>query len=832
MKIKNVTLEMSLKPFKQMDEAYITSICEKLFDQWSALTRHADRVSVLLWTADGSEILEYGGSLEDEIEWARYVGGATRKIKLNPNDPEQIGLHSRPYLYMDHPPVITYGRLRQIVLKLKEIGTRKLNKPVRVGATFDPGPEFAKSPFKYERHPEICCGDTMGARSFVCAHTTLNADDVPYAGFPEGIPQDTPFGIFFGRQCQHFLSDLDFDYIWFSNGFGFGTETWGIRGAIFDGEQFDAARVPAVQADILSFWTYFRQECPAFAIETRGTNLATGSDLASDGVPLKHIYEGGYNLLPPPNSPWAAINGDFGIELAGYMSRICELPDEDYPFRYYTHDPWWMNSPWLDRYGREPHDIYLPLAVTRLDRAGQPHPPSHIQFLTVDNSLGGIPDQVPNEVIPHILAALAEAPDAPSPLVWVYPFDEYHEWVQTPERIGELFFSDWFIRGAIAQGFPLNTVVSTRNFLEIARQNPSRLAGSVLVSPLPAAGSDVEKGLLSLVEAGGQVLVYGPLAHASSMLLNALQLRRAEALSGEMQIELASPHPDDVRTGAFPHRLIHRPLINAGGIQAVLQQDAHKTVTVCAMVSAGAEQRVAALVRQASDWHGGQLGWVRGTISSRIEPEQRLPVADDLSEVFSGESLMRIVLARFGFDMRVSKYQPDTPAPLTLVHRHANAFYFSGFTPDTTTQIKLAFPQGAPVLLGYETQLQDGYATYHMPRAWHRECRVFVQQEQSTVVSCVELPAVSYWGKRKFMVRGLVDATVRFYPERGFEETTKVLLNPRDPYLIGEPVDSVLKQDGSGSYIEVCNVTGWLVFAWDLPDAPAAEVQQLTALYD
>lgn len=116
-------------------------------------------------------------------------------------------------------------------------------------------------------------------------------------------------------------------------------------------------------------------------------------------------------MLGPPNFPWAALNGDFGPELIGYMSRMAELPGAAYPFRFYVHDPWWMNSPWLDRYGREPHDIYLPLACSRVDAAGAVVGPSDIQFLTIDDSLGNMPDRCPNEVVPHILAGLDDGPD-------------------------------------------------------------------------------------------------------------------------------------------------------------------------------------------------------------------------------------------------------------------------------------------------------------------------------------------------------------------------------------------------------------------------------------
>ena len=123
-----------------------------------------------------------------------------------------------------------------------------------------------------------------------------------------------------------------------------------------------------------------------------------GIDLASNALPLADIYAGGFDMEPPPNSPWAAINGDFGLELAGYMSRIAELPaGKGYPFRFYVHDPWWLNSPWLDRYGREPHDIYLPLAVGRVNAAGRVETPRSIALLTIDDSYGRMPEKCPTK---------------------------------------------------------------------------------------------------------------------------------------------------------------------------------------------------------------------------------------------------------------------------------------------------------------------------------------------------------------------------------------------------------------------------------------------------
>ena len=54
--VKNVTLEMSLKPFKKMTPEYVRGVVEGIYEQWRPLIGKAEVISVLLWTADGSEI--------------------------------------------------------------------------------------------------------------------------------------------------------------------------------------------------------------------------------------------------------------------------------------------------------------------------------------------------------------------------------------------------------------------------------------------------------------------------------------------------------------------------------------------------------------------------------------------------------------------------------------------------------------------------------------------------------------------------------------------------------------------------------------------------------
>lgn len=810
--IRNVTLEMSLKPFKVMDEAYIAGVCEEFFKQWWALARHAEQVSVLLWVADGSEILDYRGEMDTPLEWARYIGIGNWEIAPGSGPPE-LSLHQRPYYYTENPPVITYGGLARIAAIIKRVGTEQTGKPVRVGATFDPGPEFAKSSFKYERHPEVCMGNTIGKGSFVCSYSVLHGDDVAYAGFPEGIPEGTPFGTFFGRQCQNFLSDLGFDYIWFSNGFGFGLEAWGVTGAVFDGEDFDTGEIASVRRKILDFWKFFREECPGFPIETRGTNLSTGMDLASDGVPLRSIYRGEFRMAPPPNSPWAALDGDFGLELVGYMSKIAEIPRDRYPFRYYTHDPWWLNSPWLDRYGREPHDIYLPMSVARVTEAGETMPPTDILFLTIDDSYGRMPVEVPNEVIPHILRGRADSPDAPGPVVWVYPLDEYHDMTfGDPPRVEEVLFGDWFMRQAVNTGFPLNTVITTANLPKALSAKPKVFRESILTSIVPDAGTVLERTLLEFVQAGGRVLLYGPLRHASEELLQAVNLRLDAPIAGELAVTLTE-NPDISHRIETPAKTHHRALTCAGGIQAVVAADEDEYTRVRAVVNGETGERMVALSRALPEWNGGRMAWVRGTNSNYYRKGSRLLATDNANEWFAGEQLMRHLLTDFGYTFAVDHREPDDRVPMVCVARCRNGFFFSGYHADTTVTLRLRFPQGAPLLVGYETILDAGCSTYIMPRAWHRECRVFVEQTDGSKVTCREMRSGHYGVQRRTQILNLQDATVRFYPETGTEKRVSMVVNSPYPY-VKNTIPFTLEDGSMGVYCEAKNVTGNLIISW------------------
>ena len=99
MQLSNVQLEVSLKPFKALSEAGLREVCRRLFEQWLPLCRTSRQVSVLLWAADGSEILDYQGDLSAEFEWAKWVGVANPRAE-KPKGPKGEAVHHNPRLYI------------------------------------------------------------------------------------------------------------------------------------------------------------------------------------------------------------------------------------------------------------------------------------------------------------------------------------------------------------------------------------------------------------------------------------------------------------------------------------------------------------------------------------------------------------------------------------------------------------------------------------------------------------------------------------------------------------------------------------------------------------
>ena len=800
---RDIQLEMSLKPFFDNTAETRELVIREVFEQWRALWRHAESVSFMLWVAEGSEILEYDGKMETPFEWAKYHGAPNEHMwNLKPSadkrsvpdhngigqnhgkdfDPDKRGIHNRAYLYRPEPAEFTFAWLRDLVSDIKRIGGEVTGMPIYVGETYDIGPEFAKSRFKFDWHREILGDGPLFKEQFVSCEAVLKGDDRCYAAYPEGIPDGTRIGTFMGKQLTRLFEDCGFDFLWLSNGFGFSLEPWAMVGEVFDGENFYPERSEGIQARILNFWKDLRAEFPLkYHLRTRGTNMATGIDVGSDASPLREIYEGGFGVDAPVNSPWAALDGDFGLELSGWMSHIARHPGDTFRYRFYIHEPWWLNSPWLDRYNRTPHDIYLPMSVSRLQADGCVELPRDFSLLTVDDSYGMMPLQVPNEVIPHILRCRETAPDACGPLLWVYPFDDVHE-----SAPGRALHVDSFMGAAINEGVPLNTVVDLPDL-------PETLPGSILISSVPTPGSDSESLLWDRLERGASLILIGAM-QAGSVFLKQLEMELAEELSGDFVM------PDG-------RILSHLPMLSGGGF---------RECGGCAVLSGeqDGQQRTVSAVK-------GRLAWTRGSLSTaEFDPENPQPIRGPILRPLNPElfypagQLLRELLGEFGWKISAETHACETRFPYLTAHRFRNALMLSGYSRDEQAVLKLRHPLGAPLLKGMYNRVVEGETQISGSQAWQNECRVFLESGEDGVMQTKESPQLMHGVHRRLLVFGAKNATLIFLVETGHTDQIRILRDPHFPYFVGDFVEPVIEQSEWGPLLRIENVNETILIEW------------------
>ncbi|MFA5562303.1 MAG: hypothetical protein WDA00_06670 [Eubacteriales bacterium] len=787
-KLKNIVFEMSLKPFTRLDQPFVEQVVRQVFTDWAPLSRHAESVGIMFWAADGSQILDYAGKLDDTFEWGRHIGGANKRNYWNQDtDPRRISMHNAPFPYCDQPVTFTYRDLKRIVETIKRIGPELTGLPVTVGETFDPGPEFAVSDFKYRRHRECLIIAEGNDFAFLSCRSTLHADNRPYAAYPKGIPEGEPFGTFLGKQAQRYFEDLGFDFIWFSNGFGFGGEATTAGGGATGGFERTDAEHEEDMRTLLKFWDYFTSEFH-YPIRTRGTNSTAGLDFATCGANAKELYEK-LDFLPPPNPPWSALDFNFGLELASYMSRMAELPGEHILYRNYLHDPWWSNSPWQDRYEGQPHDIYMTLACARLNEQGKVQLPDHMHILTIDNSFGEMPERCVLEPTAHFVRAFDSAPDAPSPLVWIYPFADY-------QTLGEgrrlkVTSEDWFMVHAINSGLPVSSVMSYENFLSVRGKDPQFLASHTLVIPVPQPDSPMNREIIRFVEAGGRVMLYGSLEGACAELRQLLGIRLEQSLDGHFTLQ--TNMAGDLDLGAQLSHAADYDRQSMGGVAEVADG-----CEVLSTVYRGDEKRVVLAKVQ----HGGTAVWCRGYgLPTKVYTPEKIELARHFA-----------MAARFTeIDIRLVRRSPRSWSPMIMCSRHRSSLWFSACSRDTTVELSFGTELGAPLFKGFETYLQGGRSTYRFPRAWHLECRAFVSQPTDGVLVCGEESPGEYFAVHRMQINGLKNATVYILPLDDNFDKMSVGLDIDEYVEVSKPYHFEIVNTRWGRMMKLTDITGKLV---------------------
>jgi hypothetical protein len=97
-----------------------------------------------------------------------------------------------------------------------------------------------------------------------------------------------------------------------------------------------------------------------------------------------------------------------------------------------------------------------------------------------------------------------------------------------------------------------------------------------------------------------------------------------------------------------------------------------------------------------------------------------------------------------------------------------------------------------------------------MPRAWHNEARVFVDQRESGEVSCVEYLAGMVGFRRRMLVKGLKEATVTFLPE----DKGRVVFQVNDMRVHIEESSIPVTRSDDGRKLVVRGITGSLFISW------------------
>ena len=175
---------------------------------------------------------------------------------------------------------------------------------------------------------------------------------------------------------------------------------------------------------------------------------------------------------------------------------------------------------------------------------------------------------------------------------------------------------------------------------------------------------------------------------------------------------------------------------------------------------------------------------------------------------------MRALLARLGYRMSTGKEDLSVRNPLWFVSRVNNGFFFTGYVPRIGGKSRFRFPFGAPLLIGWETRLESGFSTYTFGRSYHEECRVFIEQEADTVVSCKEEASRNMDVRRRIRVSGLENATVRFYREADAMDCPVSIGEHTGGFARGRPDDVDYELEAGGRQLVARGVSGGIIFTW------------------
>jgi len=268
----------------------------------------------------------------------------------------------------------------------------------------------------------------------------------------------------------------------------------------------------------------------------------------------------------------------------------------------------------------------------------------------------------------------------------------------------------------------------------------------------------------------------------------------------------------DVMQDKSPSAMRHDEKLSGGGIETMIASESISDTKILAQAFQNKERRDIVVFRQNSEWNGGSVCYVRGTNSATYKGGHLL-TPDDPGIWFPGPSLMRHSLKLFGYSLVYDKKNTGVQDPVNCISRHDNGFFFSGFVPNQTVEQQYRFPQGAPLIIGWETELKNGSTTYRFPKAFFEECRIFIEQQEG-IISCYEIHSGEKGITRRIGIKGLQNAKVRFYPPANVAPSSiKAYLNAGYPFKNGQ-IESKKGEQYPGYYHVYEDISGQLIVAW------------------
>ncbi|MDF2648089.1 MAG: hypothetical protein K0Q73_3894, partial [Paenibacillus sp.] len=452
------------------------------------------------------------------------------------------------------------------------------------------------------------------------------------------------------------------------------------------------------------------------------------------------------------------------------------------------------------------------LSVARVNAEGGLESPRIVEILTIDTEKGELNEDVPMEIIPHMKKAFKDAPDQPGILTWLYPFRELHEaMAESARHTSDVFFNDWFVRNAINNGLPLNTVLSTDDFFAMQEDVMHKLQDTILFTSAFWIKGEKAQRIVEYVRNGGKIIVYGTVEDPA--LLELLNLRTEHGLEGTFSVNL-SLSEDTITNDAHQgdkgrHLLQHCSHITGGGISEVVDDTADRFTQLHATVNQDGLERVFTLSRALSEWNGGKAGWIRGSLPFQTAGVTHLPLRQT-DEYMDASVLVRYLLQPFGYSLFQTRVEEAAHHALFFVARHDNGFMLTGCKQDTSVTLQLRFPDGAPVIIGQTAVIDEEAVSYALDRTFHEECRLFVKQKQSSRVSSREnqpFPTPKKRTVRNISVYNLQDAEVTIYPPLAPLQAGIVEVKHGDQYLD-------LSGKIAGNRVRLSHITGTIDISW------------------